>query len=390
MAEGYEEKLDGEEQWRILKTAIRNEDTTTIAKMVREQSAFGEENNPLEFAVSENKTKAIETLLNCFVDPNKAIGPMHNTPLHIAILNGNLAAVKILLKGGADLEKLNIHLYTPFLSALENGDEEMLTFFIQNLTFWKKSLKLKLWVEIYGQCPIQSLLRNKHPQAWSHLAALLQAGMDVNIANCFGNTPILEIMYTKKPRIVPNMVRLLAAVGNYVNVEGISPLFKAVIMEEAEILRALCEIPTLDINIPNMFKLTPLFYAVNHCKNFQIFHILMKAGANPCIEAAFTMRGMVRDSASAILQALELGRVELLELFLQYGFAMKRSWFASANSNSIAWSKAAKLAKQVPSLKALARKQIKHEMAQNISMPGAECLAALELPASLVDYVSFK
>ena len=57
MAEGYEEKLNREEQWRILKTAIRNEDTTTITKTVRGQTAFGEENNPLEFAVRKIKQK---------------------------------------------------------------------------------------------------------------------------------------------------------------------------------------------------------------------------------------------------------------------------------------------------------------------------------------------
>ena len=390
MAQNNTGRHEGEEEWLKFKTAVRNEDSSTIAKMVRKPNIV--HNNPLEIAVKENKTKSIETLIKCHVDPNKGIGPLHNTALHIAILNGNLTAVKLLINGGGDLEKLNIHLYTPFLSALENGNEEMLAFFVGNLNFWKNSLNLKLWVETYNQCPIQSLLRNKHQHSCRHLAALLQAGLDVNVGNCFGNTPILQIMYTKKPCTVASMVRLLAAhgaVGNYVNCEGISPLFKAVTMEEVDILRALCEIRTLEINLPNMFRLTPLFYAVSHCRNLEIFNILMKAGANPTIEAAFTMRGRVRDSASAMLQALELGRIELLELFFEYGFTMKRSWFRNKSPSSINWSKAAKLAQKVPTLKTLTRKWIKMALYLNTNIPGTESVSSLELPASLEQYISF-
>ena len=48
--------------------------------------------------------------------------------------------------------------------------------------------------------------------------------------------------------------------------------------------------------------------------------LLIKAGADPSITAAFTMRGVVVDMASAILQTVAKGKIAILELFFQYGY----------------------------------------------------------------------
>ena len=89
-----------DEDWRALVRAIQTENTKEITQKVRKQSNFWR--YPLRIAVLDNKTKAIEALLRCNVDPNKSIGPTHNTPLHFAILNMNLPAVKTLITNGAD------------------------------------------------------------------------------------------------------------------------------------------------------------------------------------------------------------------------------------------------------------------------------------------------
>lgn len=388
------QKLDGTEEynsdWNKFIAAVEREDVKTIIKLVRKPTIFWQ--NPLEVAISKNKTKAIQTLLHCNIDPNKVIGPIHNTPLHLAVLNGDLETVKALLTGGADLEKMNIHLYTPFLTALENGNEEILSFFVNNFAFWKNSLNLKLWVKPMNQCPILGLLRNRSPRAWKHLAKVLQGGVETNIANQLGNTPLLEVLYTKEASTAAKIIRSLAAhgaKGNYVNSEGVSPLFKSVMLAEPQILRALFEIDSIDINITNMFRLTPLFYAVSNSKNIDVIKILMKAGANPLIEAAFTMRGKIVDAASAMLQALVMERIEVVEVFLEYGYTVKRKWFNTTVSKSIAWSRATHLSKQVPTLKALARKSVKKALAAHTKIPKWDSITVLELPVALASYISF-
>ena len=378
------------EDWRTLVQAIQMENTKEIIQKVRIQSNFWR--YPLRIAVLDNKTKAIETLLQCKVDPNKSIGPTHNTPLHFAILNRNLSAIKTLIEHGADLEKFNIFLYTPFLTAMENGSDEVISFFIENAKFWKHSLGLNLWVESYNQCPIFSLLLNRNPQAWRHLDSLLGIGVDTNVANVRGNTPILETLYTKEAATAACVIKSLAAHGawtNYTNGEGITPLFKGVSLDEPQVLRALLEVESLDINQPNMFNLTPLFYAVSNSRNTEVFQILMKAGSDPTISAAFTMRGKIVDQATALLQALVMERIEILKLFFDYGFTMKRSWFKNGQPTSMAWEKAKQLSNKTPSLKSLARKAIKQSLACYARIPKMESLASLELPSTLTNYIAF-
>ena len=115
----------------------------------------------------------------------------------------------------------------------------------------------------------------------------------------------------------------------------------------------------------------------------------MKANANPRIQAAFTMRDIVTDTASAMLQAVLKGRTAILEIFFDYGFVPKQAWFRDSYHDSPAWQRAAQLAQKVPSLKSLTRKAIKNSISRAVGIPTNQQLRSLELPRSLTEYIAF-
>ena len=348
--------------------------------------------NPLELAISMNKNKIILCLAQIGFNINKATHPHFNTPLHLAVLGNNLTAVKILLDHGATLESLNIYQYTPFLSCMENGDESMIRFFLTHFPFWRKTLGLHLWASISNQCPIRSLIRNRDPRVIQYVTKLLQGGVSPNIRCSKGKSPLLEVMYTKDIKTATAFIKTLNrydADVNYFNSEGICPLFKAVSLDDPTLLKTLIENKSLKIDLLNMFRLTSLFYAVSNSRNLEIIEALMKANADPCIPAAFTMRDIITDTASAMLQAVIKGRFSVIQIFFEYGYVPKRSWFFTKGAEGSAWNRASKLAQKVPSLKSLSRKSVKNSLTKGCGRPTNGQLLTLELPRSLTEYIAF-
>ena len=173
------------------------------------------------------------------------------------------------------------------------------------------------------------------------------------------------------------------------NFEGISPIFKVITLDDPTLLQALVEFQTLDINQTNMFRLNCVYYAASNTRNNEIIRILMKAGADPLSLGAFTMRGAIVDTASAMLAAVTLQKYTMVEIFFEFGFCMKRRWFKTRISESVAWAKMIDLSKKVPTLQSLARKSIKKSLASNTCIPNRTSVAKLELPRSLIEYVQF-
>ena len=376
-------------QWEKLASAIEKEDIQEVKNQLSLSPNM--KNKALDLAVTLNKNIAMCCLLQAKCDPNRSKGPILNIPLHIAVLNNNLVGIRLLVEAGADMEKLNINLYSPFLTALEVGNDSVLSYFMNNFFHWKNELGLNLWVDVLNQCPIFAILRNKSPRAIDHLETLLEGGACPNIPNQYLNTPLLEALYSKDIDTAVVIINMLAKYGvhaNYFNLEGICPLFKVVALGEPKVLRAMLNIETLEIDLLNMFRLTVLFYSVSN-RNTEMVDILLRAGADPTIPAAFTTRGRVVDSASPMLQALELEKIHILQKFLDFGYTMKRSWFRSVNDESGPWFKAKKLSAQVPTLMALSRKTIKQSLTKNCRIPKAAAIELLELPRTLTSYVAF-
>ena len=377
-------------EWQDFVKAIDAEDSKLIKKLVRNPVIH--KNNPVLLSINLNKNKSLSVLLQCGLSPNKSFGATFNTPLHAAVLKNNLAAVRLLLSHGADIEKTNVYRFTAFLSALENADEETVSFFVHNFHYWRNILNMNLYTELVQQCPILALLRNRQIDATRHIAKLLRGGVGPNTRNSKGNTPILQTLYTKDSQTAVRIIKTFTRYDtyiNYMNFDGISPLFKVITLDDPNLLQVLVEFQTLDINQTNMFGLNSVYYAASNTRNNNIIRILMKAGADPLLLGAFTMRGLVQDTASVMLAAVTLQKYTMVEIFFEFGFCMKRRWFKTRTSESIAWSKMSDLSKKVPTLLSLARKSIKKSLASNTRIPSRASVAKLELPRSLASYLQF-
>ena len=155
-------------------------------------------------------------------------------------------------------------------------------------------------------------------------------------------------------------------------------------------MQTLLQIPGLDINLPNMFCLTPIFYAVSSSRSHEVINLLMKGGADPSIEASFTMRNTIVDTASAILQAVVKGRTAILNIFFDYAYMPKRKWFINRGHNSIARQAAENISRRVPTLKSITRKTIKSSLSRVTKIPNRAAVKTLGLPRTLIDYIAYQ
>ncbi|KAJ6820407.1 potassium channel AKT1-like [Iris pallida] len=81
-------------------------------------------------AVEQNDLELLEKIIQCGGD---ATVPQHgqdrNTPLHVAVNEGNVEMARFLLDQGADVDKPNIHGWTPRTLADQQGHEEIVALF---------------------------------------------------------------------------------------------------------------------------------------------------------------------------------------------------------------------------------------------------------------------
>ena len=152
-------------EWDKFLQAIGREDSKVVMRLAKHPKIIEKtKGNLLELIITLDKNKLLMALIKKGHNINKSFGPYHNTALHIAVLNKNLDGIKLLIKNGADIEKINVFNYTPFLSALENSNEDVVKFMLMRLGRWKHVHRLNLWVKMNGQCPIRSLLRNQNTE----------------------------------------------------------------------------------------------------------------------------------------------------------------------------------------------------------------------------------
>ena len=388
---------DGEEPtWNQFLTEVEKENIKEVLKLCKsmQTSVWDKtEKCPLELIVKLNKNKLLTAFIKRGYNVNKSFTPFLDTPLHVAIKNNNLAGIKILLKNGADLEKINACGYTPFMLGMENGNEQVVRYLLKKFWQWKNTEKLNLWVEILEQCPIHCLIKNDNKEMIQFTTRLLLGGVTPNMKNQNGNTPIMEVLYVRDSETAEKFIKNITPFNptvNYTNKYGICPLFKVVDLDNPRLVKALIGIPSLNVNQVNMFRLTPIFYAVGNSHNMEVIRCLMKAGADPTITAAFTMRGSIRDVASAMLQAVVKGKITFLRIFYDFGFTPKRKWFLHRQFNSAAWHAAKQIALKTPTLKSLARKCIKLSLSKITKIPSNKSLESLELPKTLIEYISFQ
>lgn len=107
----------------------------------------------------------------------------NKTPLHWACEGGHLETVKLLVENGANLEATssvgyNHSLKTPLYYAAKNGNTEVISYLLSAGASVEKTPNALGMAILYGRLEAVKLL--------------IEHGIDINYADSFGNTPILD------------------------------------------------------------------------------------------------------------------------------------------------------------------------------------------------------
>jgi ankyrin repeat protein len=201
---------------------------------------------------------------------------MGSTALHHAARLGYLDGVKFLIDKGADVNVVNNdgYGYTPLAVNIlkEEPDKDIIKFLLEKgakieytgATGYDMSILLIALTEDVSEVaellvdaganvnvvdptdegnddtPLMIAIRKDFDD--SLIRKLIEKGADVNAANMDDDTPLLELMHSKEPRL--EIARLLLEKGagvNVINDEGKSPLIFATINEQVDLVKLLLE-----------------------------------------------------------------------------------------------------------------------------------------------------
>ena len=214
----------------------------------------------IRMSISERRT-ALETKIQD--------GDHFATPLIIAAYNGNLKAVKILLRYKADIEargtvKIGDEVMegcTPLWTAAAAGHLDAVKLLIErNAEVGSRTSN--------GSTPLRAATFRGRLDI---VRILVENGADVNARNWFDTTPLMIACYNGHAAIVSYLV----AHGADINLQakdGYSALHRAVEEDHFEIVDDLMALGASQL--PNNRRLTPLLLASNGCKIEMVEHLI--------------------------------------------------------------------------------------------------------------------
>ncbi|XP_025088750.1 serine/threonine-protein phosphatase 6 regulatory ankyrin repeat subunit C-like [Pomacea canaliculata] len=246
---------------------------------------------PLELAIRKEQKKVTEIPVSNGARPNQSSS--QNSLLHAACDLGNLQVVNILLKHGANPCALNSNGNTPLWLAVCQGHLEvvkiLLQYYIKSSSCSEQSIdspSALYAAAYYNHMAIAELLikagadvnkRNSKGKTALHAACtnenfplvnlLLEKGALVNAGSVFIATPIHEAVLKGNPEIVQRLIAAGADVNmvcreqDILGLEG-SPLHVAVSGGNKEMISVLCSGQGVDVNVRNFHGQTPLVVAI--------------------------------------------------------------------------------------------------------------------------------
>jgi ankyrin repeat protein len=192
-------------------------------------------------------------------------------PLHYAAYgNANPEVIAALVEAGADIRVKDAMDRTPLTQAMRhNKNPEITTYFI-NTT--KEDVNAK---DASGMTPLMRACYYNYPEI---IAALIEAGADVNGRDNDGETPLtLAARYSDNPKVVAALIEAGADVNGR-DGDGETPLMRACYYNYPEIIAALIEAGA-DVNARDDNGKTPLMRACYY--NYpEIIAALIEAGAD--------------------------------------------------------------------------------------------------------------
>ena len=228
------------------------------------------------------------------------------TPLIIAVEDGNENIIKLLLEHGADIHQTNQNHETALMTALSIDNINIIKLFFDH----GKSINLEHGKSInlentYGYTPLMLAVSNGNEEA---IKLLLDNGADINQLNQNGMTPLMLAVSNDNEEAMEMLLERGADI-NQPNQNGETPLMLAVSNDNEEAIQLLLD-NGANINQTNQNGMTPLMLAVSN-GNEEAIKLLLDNGAN--------IHQTNQNGMTALMMALSHGNINIIKLFFDHG-----------------------------------------------------------------------
>ncbi len=324
-----------------LTDALQKKDTQAFIDILNTKKAdvnlVNSKGDPLiVMAATLGNYAAVEELILLGADVNAPNAETKDTALIRSLYNGHTDIAQRLVYSGANINAVNNYRHSPLYIALEKNNVPMIELFLTNGV--KEGLTKNY------------LFRSVSLKNETGALTMLKGGIDPNITNDKGNTPLIISASLGDKVIVEHLLAYRADV-NAANKDGNTALIYAARYNHPEIIKMLLQPQTmqtpLDVNAQNKAGETALYWGAS--KGYvEVVKRLLAAGADPTIAAK---NGLV---PYAIAQ--RNGRSEVLEWFNKDVREVENAVIEQDNKQILAQQKAVQASKKADDIFAAAAK----------------------------------
>lgn len=271
-------------------------------------------------AATFGNLEAVQQLILAGADVNKKNAFSKDTPLLRSLYGNNPEMTRLLVYSGADINAKNNYNHSPMFLALEKGRGEFIDLFLTS------GVKEGLSTDYLFRASAK-----KNPVG---VLAMLKGGIDPNVKNEKGNTPLIISASLGDLASVRSLLAYRADV-NAVNKDGNTPLIYAARYNHPEVVRELLKPQTLqapvDVNAQNKLGQTALYWAASK-GNYNVVRRLLAADADSTLAA--------KDGLLPYMIARKNQRSNVLPLFEESLSEIKNSVTQEDNAALLAQAKA--------------------------------------------------
>ncbi len=251
---------------------------------------------PLYYATLCGFFDLINHLLIIYPEDVNVRGGHHGTPLHAAVVKGNVQVMMVLLEHGADVAALNKDGWTPLYVASHRGHLHMVLLLLDH----------------------NADINSRNPDGWTPLfnasfegeleivRELLRYGAAVDIVNNDGRTPLMSASYQGRLNLVRLLLQSGAALDSQ-NDDGWTALMCASQYGHPDVVRLLLQSEAA-VDLHNNDGSTPLLSASWHGQ-LVVVRLLLENGASA--------NSQNHDGFTALMYASEQGHLDMARLLLQ-------------------------------------------------------------------------
>ncbi len=306
--------------------ALQKNDVQTFLDIITTQTKndvniVNSKGDPLIVAAATmGNLQAVQELILSGANVNKANAFTKDTALLRSLYGDFPEIIRLLVYSGADINALNNYNHSPMYLALEKQKPEFIDLFLSSGV--REGLNSNY------------LFRATSKKNHMGVLAMLKGGVNPNVANEKGNTPLI---ISASLGDVPSVQSLMAyrADVNAANKDGNTPLIYAARYNHPEIIKELLKPQTmqapLDVNMQNKLGQTALYWGA--AKGYEeVVRRLLAADADPTIAA--------KDGLVPYMVAQKNKRTQVLPWFSKDLVEVKNSVIKEDNAALIAQAKA--------------------------------------------------